>query len=192
MASTVDPNEVRVTGENSFMNLGQEEGGDFTTLASHWRVLYSPAGPGHALFLKSEITNNEVVAYADNPALAQWLQGEIEPIINPPFTDTTVPVIEAEFERIGDVRSYMTEAITSRDVDISLTWWDILEPVAIASPPGTDSQTHGVYTVMFPARKAQLRLDGEMASGRPLREDRDGREGSSACLAWSETWVRPR
>ena len=45
MTSTVDPNEVRVTGENSFVRLAQEEGGEFTTRASHWRVLYCPAGP---------------------------------------------------------------------------------------------------------------------------------------------------
>ena len=192
LASTVDPNEVRVTGENSFINLGQEEGGEFTTLASHWRVLYSPAGPGHALFLQSELTNNEVAAYTDNPALAQWLQGEIEVIINPPLSDTSVPVTEAEFDRVGDVRSYITETITGRDVDISLTWWDIMEPIAIDAPPGTDGRSHGVYTIIIPARKAQLVLNGELASGKPLREDQDGREATSTCLAWSETWVRPR
>ena len=150
LASTVDPNEVRVTGENSYLNLGQEEGGEFTTQASHWRVLYSPAGPGHALFLRSELTNNEVAAYSDNPALAQWLQGEIEVIINPPFSDTSIPVTEAEFDRVGDVRSYITESITGRDVDISLTWWDIMDPIAFNSPPGTDGSSHGFYTIIIP------------------------------------------
>ena len=73
MVNTVDSNEVRVTGENSFIRLAQEEGAEFTTRASHWRVLYSPAGPGHALFLTSELTDNEVAIYSDNIALARWL-----------------------------------------------------------------------------------------------------------------------
>ena len=192
MVSTVDPNEVRVTGENSFLRLGQQEGGELTTRASHWRVLYSPAGPGHALYLQSELTNDVITAYSDNVALARWLQEEIEAMLHPPFADTSIPVIEASFERLGDVRSYVTERVTARDSDLSLTWYDIMEPMAINASPGTGGRSLGVYTIIIPARRAQLVLNGRFASGRPLRADRDGREATTACLAWSETWVRPR
>ena len=192
MDSPVDSNEVRVTGENSFIRLGQQEGGDFTTRSSHWRVLYSPGGPGHALFLQSELTDNQVVAYSDNIAMARWLQEEIESMLYKPFADTSVPVVEATFERLGDVRSYSTERVTARDVDISMTWYEIMEPLAIHYLPGTMGRTHGVYTIIIPSRKAQLVLNGRLASGKPLRADRDGHEATSACLAWSETWVRPR
>ena len=105
MTSTVDANEVRVTGENSFVRLAAGEGGEFTTRASHWRVLYSPAGAGHALFLQSELTDGKVVAYTDNVAVARWLQGEIEPMLHAPFADTECPVVEASFSRSGDIRS---------------------------------------------------------------------------------------
>ena len=192
MATTVDPNEVRLTGENSYIRLGQEEGSDFTTTASHWRVLYSPGGAGHALFLRSELTNDEIVAYSDNIGLARWLQGEIEALINPPFADTKIPVVDAVFERLGDIRSFSTERVTARDVDLSLTWYDLMEPMAIHAPPGTEGLTHGFYTVMIPAKRAQLVLNGRFSSGRPVREDIEGRECTTACLAWSETWVRPR
>ena len=60
----VDSNEVRVTGENSFMRLAQQEIGEFTTRASHWSVFYSPAGTGHALFLQIEITDSAITPYA--------------------------------------------------------------------------------------------------------------------------------
>ena len=46
MANIVGPNEVRVTGENSFIRLASSTDGEFTTVASHWRVLFSPVGPG--------------------------------------------------------------------------------------------------------------------------------------------------
>ena len=151
--SVVDPNEVRVTGENSFIRLGPSEGADFTTVISHWRVLFSPAGPGHALFMRSDLTDDKVVAYSDNVALARWLQEEIESMINPPFADTSVRIIEAEFEREGDVRSYSTERIESRDEDIALTWYDTMTPFAIHAPPGTGGRNHGVYSIMTPARQ---------------------------------------
>ncbi len=190
--STVDPNEVRVTGENSFIRLGEQDGGQPTTRASHWRVLYSPAGPGHALFLSSELTDNQVVAYSDNIALARWLQEEIESMLHPPFADTSIPVSEAEFQREGDVRSYITERITGDQVDLALTWYDFQEPLALHTPPGVRGRSHGVYTVFFPAKRAQLTLNGSYASGRPLKVDREGHEITSACLAWAESWVRPR
>ena len=69
-----DPNQVRLTGENSFIRLSLEENADPTTRASHWRVLLSPAGPGHVLFLKSEVISDPVRVYSDNIALARWLQ----------------------------------------------------------------------------------------------------------------------
>ena len=53
MTSAVDPNEVRVTGENSFVRLAPQEGSEFTTRASHWRVLYSSRG-GRTRALPSE------------------------------------------------------------------------------------------------------------------------------------------
>ncbi len=191
MVSTVDPNEVRVTGENSYIRLVQQEGGEFTTRASHWRVLFSPAGPGHALFLNSDLTDNHVTAYSDNIALARWLQEEIEAMLHPPFADTSIPVVEATFERSGDVRSYVTERVLGKNVDLALTWYSFIEPFPIHVPPGTGGRTHGVYSIFFPATKAQLVLNGRVASGTVLPVDREGRESTSACLAWAETWVRP-
>jgi len=133
-----------------------------------------------------------VAAYSDNIALARWLQEEIEAMIYPPFSDTSVQVVEATFERAGDVRSFSTERRFHSDCDILLSWYDLMEPFVMHMPPGYGGRTHGVYTVFFPARRAQVTLNGQMAAGRPLRVDREGRESTSACLAWSEAWVSAR
>ena len=43
-ANPIDPNSIRLTGENSFIRL--VEGEEQTTRTSHWRVLYSPGWGG--------------------------------------------------------------------------------------------------------------------------------------------------
>lgn len=194
MASPIDPNEVRLTGENSFIRLSHAGADPVTTQASHWRVLFSPGGPGHVLFLQSELTDNQVRIYSDNIALARWLQEEIEPGINPGFADASLVVTEAVFSRHGNVRSFFTEKVVSRDLEIALTWYDFAEPFLIHFEPGSlgQGQPHGVYSVLTPAGKAQVVVNGRVAQGRPFPMDIGGHTGSSCSLAWSETWVRPR
>ena len=193
MVSPVDPNEIRLTGENSYLRLSLADGGPLTTRSSHWRILRSPAGPGHALFLESELMGNQIRVYADNIAMARWLQEEIEVTIHAPFGDQTIPVVEATFSRHGDVRSYHTERVASREDAISLTWYNFAEPFLVRVAAGSSPvRPHGVYNVSVPARSAQLTINGRVAQGRPWPVDRNGHEGSTCSLAWSETWVRPR
>ena len=58
--STVDANRVIFIGENSVIRLSNEDSDAFTTNASFWRVLSSPGGPGHVLYLKSELTEAQL------------------------------------------------------------------------------------------------------------------------------------
>jgi hypothetical protein len=58
--------------------------------------------------------------------------------------------------------------------------------------PGTANRPIGVFSTFFPARSARISLNGRVAPGQPYPEKRGDRDSSSACLAWSETWVRPR
>lgn len=186
-----DPNQVRLTGENSFIRLAHTADGPQTTRTSHWRVLWSPAGRGQVLFVRSEITDNMVRIYADNVALARWLQEEIESMLFPAFADQNLPVIEAAFEKTGDGQAFWTEMVDTDEESIRLTWYDFGEPFELTVAAGTGAfPHHGVYSCFIPARRAQFSMNGRVAAGRPFPQDRDGRAGSTACLAWSETWVR--
>ena len=187
-----DPNQVRLTGENSFIRLLEVADGPQLTRVSHWRILFSPAGAGHALFIESDITDGAVRIYSDNEAMTRWLQGEIESLLYPPFADTALPVIGARFGREGDTRTAWTEAVRSDGDDLSLTWSDFTEPfvltVGAGSVPGVPTAS---TAASFPARGARVALNGRVARGRPFPQQRGEREGSTACLALSETWVRP-
>jgi hypothetical protein len=127
MAET-DPNRVRLTGENSFIRLHLAEGSPQLTRASHWRILYSPGGPGHVLFIQSDVTDNAVRIYTDNIAMTRWLQEEIESLLYPPFADQSLPAIDATFSKEGDHWSFWTENVESDDDRIALTWYDFAEP----------------------------------------------------------------
>ncbi len=186
-----DPAEVRLTGENSFIRLVQEQGGPQTTRISHWRVLYSPGGPGHVLFLKSDLIDDEVRIYSDNIAMTRWLQGEIESMLFEEFADESIPVVEAEFTKTGDGRSFWTEKVESDEEIVLLTWYDFVEPFMLNSPAVTGGRSHGVYSCFIPAMRAQITINGDVAEGDVVKQMRGDKQSSTACLAWSETWVRP-
>ena len=151
-----------------------------------------PGGPGHVLFAQSELTGGQTRIWADNVAVARWLQSTIETLLHPPFADTSLPIIEASFERAGDPRSTATERVVSADTEILLTWYDFIEAFVLNAPPGFNNRPIGVFSTFFPARAAQVCLGGRFAEAKPWLEMRGDRQGSSACLAWSETWVKPR
>jgi hypothetical protein len=187
-----DPNQVRLTGENSFIRLLEAADGPQLTRVSHWRILYSPAGPGHALFIESDVTGGAVRIYSDNEAMTRWLQDEIERLLYPPFADTDLPVSGARFGREGDTHTAWTETVRSDGDDLSLTWSDFTEPFVLTLGAGSvPGRPHGVYSCFIPARSARVALNDRVAAGRPFPQQRGDREGSTACLALSETWVRP-
>ena len=188
----VDPNAVLMTGENSFIRLSPDGGTTLSDRASHWRVLWCPAGGGHALFLQSTLTGGQVKIYSDNIAVARWLQTSIEKLLFPAFADTALPVIAARFDRHGGPWSTATETVTAVDARVTMSWYDCIEPFVLHAPPGFNDRPIGVFSTFFPARSAQLEVNGKVAAAHVWPEMRGDRQGSSATLAWSETWVKPR
>src|SRR6266853_498020 len=165
MPPPVDPNAVLMTGENSFIRLSPDGGKTMTDRVSHWRVLWCPAG---------------------------WLPSTIETLLFPAFADTAMPVVTARFERRGGPWSTATETATAADARIVLSWYDCIEPFVLNAPPGFNDRPIGVFSTFFPARGAQIEINGKVATGSGWAEMRGDRQGSSATLAWSETWVKPR
>ena len=110
--------------------------GPVTSDASFWRILFSPGGPGHVLFLQGELTGNEPRIYTDNIQMTRWLQGEIQGRINATFGNMEIPATEASFRSSGDLRSFWTEWVSAHGEDIALTWSDLGEPFMSHSFPG--------------------------------------------------------
>ena len=190
--TVADPNSVILTGENPFIRLSETDGAANTTNASFWRIIFCPAGPGHVLYLNSELTQNRWRIYSDNIAMARWLQSTVQGMLNAETADTSILVTDAEFTKSGDPRYFWTERVVARDEEIALTWYDIGDPLLIHTQPNTDGRRYGVCTVLIPALGARLTRNGVQAVGRPWAREREGRPFSTCALAFSESWTDTR
>ena len=188
----VDPHDPVMTGENSFIRLSDDGGKTIAERVSHWRVLWSPAGQGHVLFIESPLLGKGPRLYADNAGVARFLQRTIETLLYKDFANEALPVIDAEFARSGNSLSTVEERIASREDEIILSWWDLMPPFVLTMPPGAMDRPLGVYSTFLPAKSAQLAVNGRAATAKVFMQDRFGKPSSSCVLAWSETWTKPR
>ena len=188
----VDPHDPVMTGENSFVRLSHDGGNTIPERVSHWRVLWSPAGQGHAMYIESSLTGSKPRIYSDNAGVARFLQRTIETLLHKPFADESLQIVDAKFERSGNSLSAVEERIVSSKDEIILTWWDFIAPFVLTMPPGTMNRPLGVYSTFIPARGAQLSVNCQAAPGKVFPQERGGRASSSCVLAWSETWAKPR
>jgi len=188
----VDPHDVVMTGENSFVRLSNDDGKTLADRVSHWRVLWSPAGQGHAMFIESHLTGKGPRIYADNAGVARFLQRNIEVLLYKEFSDESLSIVDARFERTGNALSTVEERVVTRDEEIVLSWWDLMTPFILTMPPGAMNRPICVYSTFLPARSAQLSVNGKAATARVFAADRFGKPASSCCLAWSESWTRPK
>ncbi len=189
-----DPNRVIISGENPFIRLSEvDDGANFTTNASFWRVLFSPGGPGHVLFLKSELTGGAWKIYTDNIGMTRWMQGSVQGMLNAELKDTSLPVFDAEFSRSGDMRDAWTERLTSFNEEIVLTWYQPGEPMLFHNNPNSDPTRYlGLCTLFVPCGGAQLTVNGVAAKGRAWPREREGRPFSTCSLAFAESWTEAR
>ena len=184
------PGRVILNGENPFIRLSDAPGDPFTTDASLWTVTYSPRGAGHALFIRSELTDGRWRIYSDNAGMVSWLQATVQGMLNPETAGGGMAVVEAGFSRHGDVQSSWTQTVRSDADEIVLAWSDLMDPLLMAHerPTRLPERKYGVSVVMIPAREAGLTVNGRKASGRVWPCKYDGQPFSTASLAFSESW----
>ena len=87
---TLDPHSLILTGENPFIRLSETDGADNSTDASFWRIIFCPKGPGHVLYLKSELTGGAWRIYSDNIAMTCWLQDMVQGMLDASLKDTSI------------------------------------------------------------------------------------------------------
>ena len=191
--SIVDPNHILMTGENPFVRLAPLDSDDYTTMVSFWRMTFCPAGPGHVLFAKSELTNDKWRIYSDNPAMTRWLQQTIQGMLTPDLKDESMAIIAATFEKSGDPLKSYRETIKAGGDEIVCSWSNMCDPMMLHTQPGTPAgRPYGLCTIFVPALEASFSINGKNAVGKAWPRNREGRPFSTSSLAFSESWTQTR
>ena len=120
-----------MTGENSFIRLSDDGGKTIAERASYRRVLWSPAGQGHALSCESPLAGKGPRVYSDNAGVACFLQRIIEVLLYGKFAAESLTVIDAEFERTGNSLSSVEERVFSGEDEIILSYCDLMPPYVL-------------------------------------------------------------
>jgi hypothetical protein len=192
------PGKVEWSGENPGISLKEDPNGPFTTLASFFRVVLSPHGPGHALVLmQSPHEANPADAAAnwcltDNEPLARWLIAEylshfgayrgIAGLAGLRFRKLD------EVKSAGDPRSHYSESVRAGDLNVSLA---LGEPFCFAfAPPQSATGKHVMPSLFIGCESAAVVVNGVRRPGAPIPREVAGQKISTAMLAFSETWLR--
>lgn len=184
--------KVAIAGENPFISLSLEAGGKSLTSVSFWRVVYSPAGAGHACYLRSDVTGNGPTAddvrvvYTDNPALVEYLNREIMSAFDPGYRDNPYPVQDAVFGKKGSPPAEYREVVTAGSTKVELLWRDFHPPVLMEIPV----KPFIIFTTLIPSKTSEVYINGIKAAGRVFPRPEGTAQGSSGSLAFCETWVQ--
>ena len=112
----------------------------------------------------------------------------------------TVPPLTEVYARLdARARVLLGTGDASKAVTAALLWRHRRTPTLVLVARESDAEATfeqlaawcGDAALHFPARGAQLSVNGEAATAKPFAQDRSGKASSSCVLAWSETWVGP-
>ncbi|MHB1133299.1 MAG: hypothetical protein ACYC4L_13070 [Chloroflexota bacterium] len=195
----INPGTVDWTGENPGISLRETEDGPFVCLASFFRVFYSPHGTGHGLVLLWDPAREHPynACYTDNERLMEWLLKEFVVHFGSYRGNPLVPNLPirraGSYGRGGDPRSEYSEVIGSQGFEIRLTWRDLSAPYIVTLPADKSATgVHELYSLFVDARAAEVVVNGQQAAGSAFPRDFYGHQSSTAFLAFSESWVRPK
>lgn len=202
LTTPVTPGRVDWTGENPGILLKDADGA-FTAMALFFRVAWSPVGQGQVLLLYGTPDVAEGPADApnvmltDNADLGAFLKrefiGRIGVFSNLPAFDA-LPIRPALAVRsTGDPMGHRyTETIAGEGLTVELVWEDLESPKALElTPDQVGTRAHTMFTLLVPARTAQIIVNGKALPGAVGPRVQAGFETTTAFLYFSETWVLP-
>ncbi len=189
---------VEWSGENPGISLKENADGPFVTMASFFRVVLSPHGPGHALVLLQAPTDGSAatnVCYHNNEKLARYLVSDFVSNFGafkglPGLKDLAYKKLDSVAAG-GDPASTYTETVKAGAETIELKWTGLGKPFCFALPPDKSATgKHYMPSLFIGCQDAQITVNGKKLPGKPIPREIAGHKISTAMLAFSETWIR--
>ena len=196
----INPKEIDWSGENPGMTLKTSPDGETTCLVSFFRVVVSPHGVGHAVFILTDPSGQDSGAvnacYSDNEPLARYLLRDFVSKFgawkgNPCLENLPFKPADS-FTHSGDTQTSWTERITGPGVDIALTWRDFTPPFMVEYGNKEQSATgqHEMFSLFVPSRQAEVVANGVRGRGVSGPRDMYSKQSTTTFLAFSETWIK--
>ena len=198
----VTPGIVDWTGENPGILL-KDDAGNFSAMALFFRVAWSPVGQGQVLLLYGAPDQVEGPKHApnvlltDSEPLAAFLKenfiGKLGAFANAPAYET-VPIVLAQTIRTsGDPMGHRySETVVGGDLTVELVWEGLESPKSLElTPDQVGTGEHTMFTLLVPARDAQIIVNGSRLPGDVGERVQAGFKTTTAFLYFSETWVIP-
>ncbi len=202
LSMPITPGTVDWTGENPGILL-KDASGAFTAMALFFRVAWSPAGQGQVLWLygspgsRAGTPATPNVFLADNIELATYLKsnfvGRLGAFRDVPAFEGMAPRLAQAVRSAGDPMGHRyAETIVGEELSIELVWEDLEPPRALElTPDQVGTGVHTMFTLLVPARSAQIIVNGRSLPGQLGTRVQAGFETTTAFLYFSETWVIP-
>lgn len=185
------------SGENPIILLKPAADAIESTAVGFFRVDFSPAGSGHAVFVVSDLTGSGrpedriFACYTDRVAIAEWIRDTTIGTL-PEFKNhdlRPIPIKPGRFSCMGNTLVSWSELISTDDGEIRLTWSQIQKPFNLRVPVGAvPSIPYEINTILYPAKRADVVIGDRAASGQAFPDQIGNQAHSTAFLALSETW----
>ena len=198
----ITPGVVDWTGQNPGILLKKGDG-TFAAMALFFRVSWSPAGQGQVLILYGSPDDQEGTSDApnllisDNSELADYLMENFIRKLGA-FRDAKAfgglrRLPATAFRPDGDPMGHRyCETVASEGHTIQLVWEDLEKPLALElTPDQVGTGEHTMFTLLVPARSAEILVNGRALPGKVGSRVQAGMETTTAFLYFSETWVIP-
>jgi hypothetical protein len=181
---------IKIAGENPMIILYRPGSDDIVVLVSMWTARYSPVGSGRALLIWADPVESglgdsaPVGMYADNPELAQYVWEHF-------YRDydrirgrgiESKPPVPARFVEVSGGDRFHRISCVAGTTTIELEWRDVLDCFQVM----TRLTGFETSAVACPCAAADVRVNGVAARGEIHQPE--GWFGSSAALAFAETW----
>jgi hypothetical protein len=184
----INPGAFVWSGEHWLLYLRQAGASVESARVSIYHTRYCAAGEGTVAYIEVPGESGFRGAYTDNRAIAHFVSENRIPF------DKTLPIIDAEIQRQGDIRRAPSWNIKSATNHIIATWSSLGAPLVIDgfAPQFRDDVD---FTALFVfAATATVTLNGQPIEGSPYRDDAWlktlGGQRSSCMFALAETMTR--
>ena len=202
LSEPITPGTVDWTGENPGILLKNEDG-SFAAMALFFRVAWSPVGQGQVLLLYGTPGSAEAdpgapnIMLSDNADLSSYLLdnfiGKLGAFRDSPAFDNLTHLVAQTVRSGGDPMGHRyTESVAGEGYSVELVWEALEAPLALElTPQQVGTGEHNMFTLLVPAREAQIIVNGKSLPGAVGTRVQAGMETTSAFLYFSETWVIP-